>query len=347
VIAAIAWIGENGWQFAILVAAFAIFAIGLPIAIFSIRNGMRDERQNEESQRAADAAARERAQWQRRNAQTEQERRQASEEAQRRAKAERVSQQLDAQRRAKAEHVMQQPDERCNPAEQETRRTNDAQARARRYEEQRQREEEQRKADEEKRLAEEAQVRNRQREEQRRREEEKQRADEEKRKLDEERQKAEEQRRRADEEAQARARIEEEQRKQAEERRRAEEQRESDEAAARATRLTDEKTHLDRAAHQLELAQNRGAIITSVIIFEMRLKSVVDTDSPDYSDQMSLAQMLYNARERRLLNEVLYARLRKVLDIRNRAAHEVADPTDKDARFVLDTIKDALDALPV
>ena len=105
-------------------------------------------------------------------------------------------------------------------------------------------------------------------------------------------------------------------------------------------------SRLEEAARLFDLAQYRGAVAAGAVVLEQRLRDALATRSLEGTARMSLGQMLSVAQQKKLIKSALATRLRLVVDLRNRAVHEVAEPTKQDAQFVLDAIREALDILP-
>src|SRR5439155_9284148 len=103
---------------------------------------------------------------------------------------------------------------------------------------------------------------------------------------------------------------------------------------------------LQDAARFYDLTEYRGTIAAASIVLEQRLRDALATRPPERLARMPLSQLLAQARQRKFLTNVLAARLGEVVNLRNRAVHQVAEPTGEDARFVLDTVREALEALP-
>lgn len=105
-------------------------------------------------------------------------------------------------------------------------------------------------------------------------------------------------------------------------------------------------SRLEEAALLFDLAQYRGAIAAGAVVLEQRLRDALATRPPERIARMSLGQMLSVARRRKLVKSALAARLGEVVALRNRAVHEVAEPTKEQAQVVLDAIREVLDVLP-
>jgi hypothetical protein len=105
-------------------------------------------------------------------------------------------------------------------------------------------------------------------------------------------------------------------------------------------------SRLEEAARLFDLAQYRGAIAAGAVVLEQRLRDALSTRPPERIARMSLGQMLSIARQRKLVKSALAARLGEAVALRNRAIHEVAEPSKEEAQFVLDAIREALDVLP-
>jgi hypothetical protein len=82
------------------------------------------------------------------------------------------------------------------------------------------------------------------------------------------------------------------------------------------------------------------------VVLEQQLREALAQRPPEKLTRMSSGQMLHVARQRRIVKASLAARLAEVVTLRNRAVHEVAEPTKEEAPFVLNTIREVLDALP-
>jgi len=105
-------------------------------------------------------------------------------------------------------------------------------------------------------------------------------------------------------------------------------------------------SRLEEAACLFDLAQYRGAIAAGGVVLEQRLRDALATYPAEPVTRMSLGQMLSVAQIRKLVKSELMAKLREVVALRNRAVHEIAEPTKKDAQFVLEAVREVLDVLP-
>jgi hypothetical protein len=105
-------------------------------------------------------------------------------------------------------------------------------------------------------------------------------------------------------------------------------------------------SRLEEAARLFDVAQYRGAIAAGAVVLEQRLRDALAARPPERIARMSLGQMLSVARKRKLVKSALAGRLGEVVALRNRAIHELADPTKEEAKFVLDAIREILDVLP-
>jgi len=105
------------------------------------------------------------------------------------------------------------------------------------------------------------------------------------------------------------------------------------------------QSRLEEAVRLFDMAQYRGAIAAGAVVLEQRLRDALAARPPEHIARMSLGQMLSVARQRKLVQSALAVKLREVVALRNRAVHEVGEPTKKDAQFVLDAIREILDVL--
>jgi nucleoside 2-deoxyribosyltransferase len=105
-------------------------------------------------------------------------------------------------------------------------------------------------------------------------------------------------------------------------------------------------SRLEEAARLFDLAQYRGAIAAGAVVLEQRLREALAQRPPERFARMSLGQLVHIARQRRIVKASLAARLAEVVALRNRAVHEVPEPTKEEAQFVVNTIREVLDALP-
>jgi SIR2-like domain len=114
----------------------------------------------------------------------------------------------------------------------------------------------------------------------------------------------------------------------------------------RAISIVLSSSRLQEAARLFDLAHYRGAIAAGAVVLEQRLREALAQRPPEKFARMSLGQMLRVAQQRRIVKGSLAARLAEVVTLRNRAVHEVAEPTKEEAQFVLDAIREVLDVLP-
>jgi len=103
---------------------------------------------------------------------------------------------------------------------------------------------------------------------------------------------------------------------------------------------------LDEAARLFDSAEYRGAIAVSSVVLEQVLGEALAPRPPERVARPSLGQMLSAARQRKLLKSTLVARLSDAIALRNRAVHEASEPTRAQAQYVLDAVRELLDALP-
>jgi hypothetical protein len=105
-------------------------------------------------------------------------------------------------------------------------------------------------------------------------------------------------------------------------------------------------SRLGEAARLFDLAQYRGAIAAGAVVLEQRLREALAQRYPERLGRASLGQMLKLARQRKIVKGELATRLTEVVHLRNRAVHEVEEPTREEAQFVLAAIREILDVLP-
>jgi hypothetical protein len=103
---------------------------------------------------------------------------------------------------------------------------------------------------------------------------------------------------------------------------------------------------LAAATQQFDLAQYRGAIAASAVVLEHALRQLLAQHGMENSSRVSMGQILQVATKRRLLPAHLVAQLREVMKIRNRAVHEIDEPTRDQAAFVIATIREIMESLP-
>jgi hypothetical protein len=95
---------------------------------------------------------------------------------------------------------------------------------------------------------------------------------------------------------------------------------------------------LDRATRLLEAAQYRGAIATAAVVLEQEMRKLLGLGLVAKLSRMSLGDMLKVASQRKVVDEGLASQLLEAVRLRNRAVHEVREPTRDEAEFVLDVV---------
>jgi len=107
--------------------------------------------------------------------------------------------------------------------------------------------------------------------------------------------------------------------------------------------LSDER--LKEAVRLLELGQYRATIAAASVVLEHKLRQLVALRAPEEAARFGMGQLLKAARRRRLLTAEMERVLQKVVQIRNRAVHDLDQPVKKDAQVVLTSVRRALDEL--
>lgn len=103
---------------------------------------------------------------------------------------------------------------------------------------------------------------------------------------------------------------------------------------------------LDEAARLFDLGQYRGTIAAAAVVLEQKLRQLLSKRPPEKLARMALGQMLRTARKRRVLQGAVGDRLGELVTLRNRAVHEIEEPTREQAQFVLTTLREFLELLP-
>jgi hypothetical protein len=103
---------------------------------------------------------------------------------------------------------------------------------------------------------------------------------------------------------------------------------------------------LAEAERLLNLRQYRGAIAAASVVLEQRLRQLLGKRQPQKRlERMTLGQLASAATNRRQLG-ALSGRLVEVIELRNRAVHEVDEPTREQAEFVVETVREIIATLP-
>ncbi|MGC1375625.1 MAG: SIR2 family protein [Anaerolineales bacterium] len=103
---------------------------------------------------------------------------------------------------------------------------------------------------------------------------------------------------------------------------------------------------LQQASELLNLGQYRGAIAAGAVVLEHSLRQTLAKRGIENSSRMSMGQILQRVHRHKILKASLAPRIREVMTIRNRAVHEIEEPTLDQATFVLSTITQIVSALP-
>jgi hypothetical protein len=90
----------------------------------------------------------------------------------------------------------------------------------------------------------------------------------------------------------------------------------------------------------------RGAIAASAVALEHRMRQMLASFSSADLRSMSLGQMLEALQKHKILHEELSGRLRGLIVLRDRAIHEVEEPTKEQAQFALSAIGELMTELP-
>lgn len=102
---------------------------------------------------------------------------------------------------------------------------------------------------------------------------------------------------------------------------------------------------LRTATELFSLGQYRGAIAASAVVLEHTLRQLLANQGLDNSARMSMGQILHAVARTKLLDQPAIARLREVLMLRNRAVHEIDEPSRDQAEVVISAIREVLDRL--
>jgi hypothetical protein len=100
---------------------------------------------------------------------------------------------------------------------------------------------------------------------------------------------------------------------------------------------------LEEAGRLFEIGAYRSAIAASAVVLEHRLREAVGGRVG--GRHVSLRELLKTAQQKRIVNKRLSLQLAEVITLRNRAVHEIGEPTKEQAELVLATIRDAIATL--
>ena len=103
---------------------------------------------------------------------------------------------------------------------------------------------------------------------------------------------------------------------------------------------------LTAAGIHFELAQYRASIAASSVVLEHTLRQALMRRDIQNTPRMSLGQILQTTVRHKILSAEVANDLRKVLSLRNRAVHEIDEPTKDQAQFVLSTVRMTMELLP-
>jgi nucleoside 2-deoxyribosyltransferase len=100
------------------------------------------------------------------------------------------------------------------------------------------------------------------------------------------------------------------------------------------------------AVDLFDLKQYRGAIAASAVVLEHTLRQLVSKQKTDRSARLTMGNILHTVARLKLLPASSITQLRKVMELRNSAVHEIDEPNREQAEFVISTIRKVLDGLP-
>ena len=103
---------------------------------------------------------------------------------------------------------------------------------------------------------------------------------------------------------------------------------------------------LEEATRLLGQEQYRSAIAAAAVVLEQKLREFLARRPPKDLGRMSLGQMASTARKRNPLKGDLGGRLAEVVQLRNKAVHDVAERSRDEAEFVLKVVTELLELLP-
>ena len=106
------------------------------------------------------------------------------------------------------------------------------------------------------------------------------------------------------------------------------------------------KDRLDAATRLYEIGQHRGSIAAAAVVLEHKLRNMLGKYPPEKFSRMSLGQMLNTAKKRRRIKGLLGKNLSEVVRLRNRAVHEVEEPSQEDAQIVLNSVSEFFNLFP-
>jgi len=102
---------------------------------------------------------------------------------------------------------------------------------------------------------------------------------------------------------------------------------------------------LRTATELFTLKQYRGAIAASAVVLEHTLRQLLSKEGIDNSARISMGQILHAVARKKLLKPSDIAQLREVMALRNRAVHEIDEPSREQAEFVITVIRNVLGGL--
>jgi nucleoside 2-deoxyribosyltransferase len=100
------------------------------------------------------------------------------------------------------------------------------------------------------------------------------------------------------------------------------------------------ENRLEEAARLFDMKQYRGAIAASAVVLEQKLRSMLEGRPSERLARMTLGKMLSELKKLGSVKAPEHEQLSDVVALRNRAVHELTEPSRQEAEFVLSAVRE-------